>query len=117
MPILSWFMGHSAVARGLQPLEREVAMRVQYPNEVPTEATHKYVREAHPERDPQHSAMTLAQASYLMTLCEETGEVLDDSLTRAQAAQRIEELEDATGRSRAHGRTNLDALTSPAEPR
>lgn len=80
-------------------------MPVQYPNEVPTEAAHKYVRDQHPERDPHHSAMTLAQASYLMTLCEETGDVLDDSLTRAQAARRIEELEDATGRGRAHDPT------------
>jgi hypothetical protein len=33
-----------------------------------------------------------------MTLCEETGEVLDDSLTRAEAAQLIKQLELATGR-------------------
>lgn len=92
-------------------------MGVQYPNELPTEATHDFVREAHPERDPHHSPMTLAQASYLMTLCEETGEVLDDSLTRAQAARRIEELEDATGRSRGHGRAVLDALTPHLESR
>lgn len=90
-------------------------MPVQYPNEVPTEAAHKYVREAHPEQDPRHSAMTLAQASYLMTLCEETGEVLDDSLTRAQAAKRIEELEDATGRNRAHGRTSRDVTIPHAD--
>jgi hypothetical protein len=36
--------------------------------------------------------MTGAQASYLKTLCEETGETFDDSLTKAQASERIEEL-------------------------
>ena len=46
--------------------------------------------------------MTLAQASYLMMLCEETGEVLDDSLTETEAARRIAELEDATGRRSGH---------------
>ena len=47
--------------------------------------------------------MTLGQASYLMTLCEETGEILDDSLTRAEAAKLIAELEDVTGRGKGHG--------------
>jgi hypothetical protein len=67
--------------------------------------------------------MTLAQASYLMTLCEETREVFDDSLTQAEGALRIAELEEATGRSRGHGAIDsLDAIrvgpwcdvTSPA---
>lgn len=81
-------------------------MRVQYPNEVPAGAPRKYVRDDHPERDPRQAPMTLAQASYLMTLCEETDEVLDDSLTRAEAAKRIEQLEDVTGRSRKHQSTD-----------
>jgi hypothetical protein len=81
----------------------EVVMRVQNPNEVLHGAPRKYVRDDHPERDPQQAPMTLAQASYLMTLCEETNEVLDDSLTRAQADELIKELEDATGRSKSHG--------------
>jgi hypothetical protein len=87
-------------------------MRVQYPNEVRTEVAHKYVRDTHPERDPQLTPMTLAQASYLMTLCEETGEELDDSLTRAEAAKRIAELEDVTGRGPGHGTTNASPLAS-----
>jgi hypothetical protein len=37
-----------------------------------------------------------------MTLCEETGEAFDDSLTHAEAADLIKELEFATGRG-AHG--------------
>jgi hypothetical protein len=43
--------------------------------------------------------MTLSQASYLMMLCEETGELLDDSLTQAEAVDLIHELELATGRT------------------
>jgi hypothetical protein len=78
-------------------------MSVQYPNEVVTGVTAKYSREARGGADPSHAPMTLAQASYLMTLCEETGEVLDDSLTRAEAAKLIAQLEDATGRGRGHG--------------
>ena len=36
--------------------------------------------------------MTGAQASYLKTLCEETGEAFDDKLTKAEASKRIDEL-------------------------
>ena len=79
-------------------------MPVQYPNEVSASVPRKYVRDAAREPDASRSPMTLSQASYLMMLCEETNEVLDDSLTRAEAAQRIAELEDATGRGRGHGR-------------
>ncbi|RYZ04261.1 MAG: DUF3072 domain-containing protein [Myxococcales bacterium] len=46
-----------------------------------------------------HAPMTLSQASYLMTLCEETNEVLDDSLSQAEAAELIYQLELATGRA------------------
>lgn len=34
--------------------------------------------------------MTGAQASYLKTLCEETGEAFDGTLTKAQASERID---------------------------
>lgn len=43
-------------------------------------------------------AMTGAQASYLQTLSEEAGEEFDASLTKAQASQRIDELQAKTGR-------------------
>lgn len=36
--------------------------------------------------------MTGAQASYLKTLCEETGEVFDETLTKAEASERIDAL-------------------------
>jgi hypothetical protein len=38
-------------------------------------------------------AMTGAQASYLKTLCEETGAAFDDSLTKAEASERIDDLQ------------------------
>lgn len=44
--------------------------------------------------------MTGAQRSYLKTLCEEAHEPFDDTLTKAQASQRIDELQARTGRGR-----------------
>ncbi len=46
--------------------------------------------------------MTGAQASYLKTLCDEAGVEFDPSLTKAEASQRIEELQSQTGRGRDH---------------
>jgi hypothetical protein len=42
--------------------------------------------------------MTGAQRSYLHTLAEEAGEEVDDDLTKAEASQRIDELQARTGR-------------------
>ncbi|WP_420476965.1 DUF3072 domain-containing protein [Noviherbaspirillum sp. ST9] len=42
--------------------------------------------------------MTGAQKSYLKTLSEEAGEEMDESLTKAQASERIDELQQRTGR-------------------
>lgn len=42
--------------------------------------------------------MTGAQRSYLKTLSEEAGETMDESLTKAQASERIDELQQRTGR-------------------
>jgi hypothetical protein len=42
--------------------------------------------------------MTGPQASYLQTLAQEAGEDVDDSLSKAQASERIEELQAKTGR-------------------
>jgi uncharacterized damage-inducible protein DinB len=42
--------------------------------------------------------MTGAQASYLQTLSQEAGEDFDESLTKADASKRIEELQQKTGR-------------------
>jgi len=42
--------------------------------------------------------MTGPQRSYLETLCQEAGVEFDDSLTKAQASERIDELQEQTGR-------------------
>jgi len=51
-----------------------------------------------PEKDPQDwttgdEPMTGPQRSYLQTLCREAKEDFDDSLTKAEASKRIEELQ------------------------
>ena len=55
------------------------------------------------EKDPERwvtgdEPMTGAQASYLKTLSEEANEGFDESLSKAEASQRIEELQAKTGR-------------------
>ncbi len=42
--------------------------------------------------------MTGAQASYLQTLSEEAHEEFDETLTKAEASKRIDELQHKTGR-------------------
>jgi len=48
--------------------------------------------------------MTGAQSSYLHTLADEAGEDVDDDLTKAEASERIDELQERTGRGRSNGR-------------
>jgi hypothetical protein len=55
------------------------------------------------EKDPEDwvtgdEPMTGPQASYLQTLAQEAGEEVGDDLTKAQASERIEELQAKTGR-------------------
>jgi DUF3072 family protein len=47
-------------------------------------------------------SMTGPQASYLHTLAQEAGESVDDSLTKAEASKKIDELQEKTGRGRDH---------------
>ena len=47
-------------------------------------------------------SMTASQASYLHTLAQEAGESVDDSLTKAEASKKIDELQEKTGRGRDH---------------
>ena len=42
--------------------------------------------------------MTGAQSSYLKTLSEEAGEPFDETLSKADASKRIDELQERTGR-------------------
>ena len=44
--------------------------------------------------------MTGAQKSYLKTLSEEAKAEFDESLTKAEASKRIDELQEATGRGK-----------------
>ena len=57
------------------------------------------------EKDPDEwvtgeEPMTGAQASYLRTLSQEANEPFDESLTKAQASKRIDELQAKTGRGK-----------------
>ncbi len=47
-------------------------------------------------------SMTGPQASYLKTLAQEAGEDVDESLTKAEASKKIDELQEKTGRGRDH---------------
>ena len=56
-------------------------------------------------KDPQdwttgNEPITGAQKSYLHTLAAEAGEKVDDSLTKAGASEKIEELQEKTGRGK-----------------
>ena len=56
-----------------------------------------------PEKDPEDwvtgdEPMTGPQRSYLETLSREAGEEVDPAMTKAQASERIDELQDRTGR-------------------
>ena len=76
-----------------------------------------------PEKDPSEwttgdEPMTGPQASYLKTLCQEARVEFDETLTKAQASQRIEELQKITGRgssSRRHDERNRGTEKSPPE--
>ena len=61
------------------------------------ESQPKTSTESNTEKDPEDwvtgdEPMTGAQASYLKTLSEETGEDFDGNLTKAEASKRIDEL-------------------------
>ena len=68
-----------------------------HPNPCDSEAT------GNPVKDPEDwttgdEPMTGAQRSYLQTLCHEANEPMDENLTKAQASERIEALQQKTGR-------------------
>jgi hypothetical protein len=55
------------------------------------------------QRDPDEwktgdEPMTDAQRSYLETLCRETGEEIDETLSKAEASKRIDELRERSPR-------------------
>jgi Protein of unknown function (DUF3072) len=71
------------------------------------------------QRDPSDwktgdEPMTAAQASYLRTLSEEAGEPFDESLTKAQASERIDALQGRSPRLADEG-GDTPPHPSPAE--
>lgn len=81
-----------------------------------------------PRRDPEDwktgdEPMTEAQASYLRTLAEETGEPFEEALTKAQASERIDALRDRSPRLAGSGAwtpphpSQAEGDASDAEPR
>lgn len=67
--------------------------------------TQDLAHESNMEKDPDDwttgdEPMTGAQRSYLKTLCEEAREPFDDTLTKAAASKRIDELQAITGRGK-----------------
>jgi hypothetical protein len=61
-----------------------------------------------PEKDPEDwvtgdEPMTGPQRSYLQTLCQEAKEAFDETLTKAEASRRIDELQRKTGRGDQQG--------------
>jgi hypothetical protein len=59
-----------------------------------------------PEKEPDEwvtgdEPMTGAQASYLHTLAQQAGEAVDETMTKAEASRRIDELQQRTGRGAA----------------
>ena len=72
-----------------------------------------------PEKDPSdwvtgEEPMTGPQASYLRTLSQEAGEEFDESITKAEASQRIDELQQRTGRGPAGSGGDEPGDGSPA---
>ena len=61
-----------------------------------------------PEKDPQDwvtgdEPMTGAQKSYLETLARDAGEDVPDELSKAEASEKIDELQEKTGRGQGSG--------------
>jgi hypothetical protein len=68
--------------------------------------TQAHAGESNMEKPPEQwttgdEPMTGAQRSYLKTLCEEAKVPFEEQLTKAQASQRIDELQKRTGRGTA----------------
>jgi hypothetical protein len=74
-----------------------------------SDAQPKTSTESNTEKDPDDwvtgdEPMTGAQASYLKTLCEETGEAFDPNLSKADASKMIDRLKDESPRLNAAAR-------------
>jgi len=68
-----------------------------------TEAQNNEIKGSNRIKDPEDwktgdEPMTGAQQSYLHTLSDEAGEEVDETLTKAEASLKIDELQQKTGR-------------------
>jgi hypothetical protein len=94
-------------AQRIDQLQQQTGRGADAPRPQPSSAVGSHPREAgssgNTVKDPEDwvtgdEPMTGAQRSYLQTLCAEAGEPMDDTLTKAQASERIEALQRRTGR-------------------
>ena len=74
-------------------------------------ATKKQAADSTAVKDPAEwttggEPMTGPQASYLNTLAHEAGEDVTEELTKAEASEKIEELQEKTGRGKAKAAPN-----------
>ena len=85
--------------------------------------TQQHAAEGNMQKDPEEwvtgdEPMTGAQRSYLKTLSEEAHVDFDETLTKAEASRRIDELQQQTGRGRsADGRAGGDREAPPRRDR
>jgi len=75
--------------------------------------TQELAKQSNMEKDPDDwvtgdQPMTGAQRSYLKTLSEEATEPFDDTLTKAEASRRIDELQAVTGRGTTNNQPRSD---------
>jgi hypothetical protein len=83
--------------------------------------TQEHADESNMQKDPDDwvtgdEPMTGAQRSYLKTLSEEAREPFDDTLSKAAASRRIDELQARTGRGKPAGEEGSAAPPPPAVP-
>jgi hypothetical protein len=79
--------------------------------------TQAHAAESNMEKDPSDwvtgdEPMTGAQRSYLKTLCEEAKQAFDETLTKAEASRRIDELQAETGRGTAQAEQSAQHLVA-----
>jgi hypothetical protein len=81
--------------------------------------TQSMAEQSNMEKDPADwvtgdEPMTGAQRSYLKTLSEEAKQPFDESLSKAAASKRIDELQEITGRGK-HGASHEQASLPPRD--
>jgi hemerythrin superfamily protein len=90
-------------ALGQEMSARQEELLTAEPGTMTDKRVNEHADESNMQKDPDdwvtgNEPMTGAQKSYLKTLSEEAHEPFDDTLTKAQASKRIEELQATTGR-------------------